>query len=192
MGNMMVKNSITLEKYALSEYIRRRIEFVLDEVIHSDKKDQVIDVALRQVSNYITVGMLGDSRKMRESNKLISEQAFNILKTRDSKLWGKTTTNEHPQPIKQTWDWLVDNAGSVSVEEAFKELHKTRMVTVTKKEDAKLTQRGLRSKGSIECRYNQTGISVFLLSKTPTQILKDDMDEKIDYRKITLSEIIYV
>lgn len=155
----------------MNNIVRRRIAFLLDAAKHENVKDHAITYTLRALSNYATIGKDATSAPIKKINKRVSENAYKLLKKEGLEVYCKQTINEHPKPIKQTWEWLKKNAkNGLSVEKVWKEFCDFPMVTVTKEEDKLMRGKGLNSKGTVEERYSN--IKIITLTKSPFELSK--------------------
>jgi hypothetical protein len=153
----------------MNDVIKRRIIFVLDAAKHENVKDHSITYTLRALSNYATIGKDAGSAAIKKINKRVSENAYELLKTDGLEVYCKETINEHPKPIKQTWEWLKKNSDNgFSIEKVWKEFCDFPMVTVTKEEDKLIRGKGLNSKGTVEERYSN--IKIITLPKSPFEL----------------------
>ena len=153
----------------MNELVRRRIQFLLDAAKHENVKDQAITFVMRVLSNHATIGKDASSTAIKKINKRVSENAYKLLKKEGLKVYYKKTINEHPKPIKQTWEWLKKNAkNGLSVEKVWKEFCDFPMVTVTKEEDNFIRGKGHNSKGTVEERYSN--IKIITLPKSPFEL----------------------
>ena len=67
----------------MNSLIERRIRFLLDAAKYEVKKDQVITYAMRVLSNHATIGKDAGSAEIKKINKIISEEAQNLLYSSD-------------------------------------------------------------------------------------------------------------
>ena len=154
----------------MNTIIKRRIQFLIDAAKDEDKKDQAISYVMRVLSNYATIGKDASSESIKKINCKVTEKAYILLKEKGIKKFCKETINEHPKPLEQTWQWLKENAHTLSVDDVWKEFCKYKMVTVTKEEDNYMKGRGLNSKGTVEQRY--LNIKIINLPKPPFELDK--------------------
>jgi hypothetical protein len=156
----------------MTKNIERRLNFLLELAKNEKKRDQVSTFLMRVISNHATIGMDAGSAKIKTLNKTISKEAYKLLLSTNIKTFCKNTINEHPRPLKTTWEWLQEKADSLSIEEVWNEFKKHQMITITKEEDAKIKFSGQNSTGSFKSRYTDLGIEVILLKKSPFEISK--------------------
>ena len=119
----------------MDSIIKRRIKFLLDAAKDEDIKDQAISYVMRTLSNHATIGKDANSASIKKINRKATENAYKLLKEKGIKIYCKETINEHPKPLEQTWQWLKENAHTLSIDDVWKEFCKYTMVTVTKEED---------------------------------------------------------
>ena len=153
----------------MSPLIQRRISFLLETAKHEKTKDQAITFVMRVISNHATVGKDAHSAAIKQLNKKVTTNALDLLKEKGIKIYCKETINEHPKPLKQTWDWLVKNSNDLTIEDVWKEFCDHTMITITKEEDALIRTKGFKSKGSYDERYTALGINVIYLKKSPLE-----------------------
>lgn len=112
--------------------VMRRVEFILTEARQrAPRYDQVVRMAFRVVSNYQSVGRDCGSEYIYRASRLRSEQAHNaILEGREK----GCLHNEHQEPLKAVWNWIVDR-GDVTSEELYERLLKWPMVVITREEN---------------------------------------------------------
>lgn len=156
----------------MNEEIKRRLIFLIELAKYEKKRDQVSTYLMRVLSNHATIGMDAGSAKIKTINKNMSKGAYKLLVSTNIKNFCKNTINEHPRPLKTTWEWLQEKADLLSIEEVWNEFKKHQMITITKEEDTKIKLSGQNSTGSFESRYTDLGIKVIKLKKTPIEISK--------------------
>lgn len=147
--------------------VRRRCEFLL--LVASDpneKRDQAVVYTMRVLSNHATIGRDALSEPIKRLNRTMSKRAFERLRTTDWQTFKSTTTNEHPKPLKQIWQWIVENAETLTVERIWQEFLDHPMITVTKEEDRAMP----KSDGDFSTRYK--GIDVINLDADPYSFRK--------------------
>ena len=150
--------------------IERRILFLIDAAKFEEKRDQVVTYAMRVLSNHAAIGKDGGSREIKQLNRRVSAEARKLLMSVDIDTYCKETINEHPKPLKETWDWLRKNAHSLSKEEVWAEFQNNPMVTITKKEDEGIRERGQNSTGDMQSRYLDQGIDIVHLDRSPKEL----------------------
>ena len=155
----------------MNDIVKRRIVFLLDAAKHEKARDNATTFTLRALSNYATIGKDAGSAAIKKINTRVSENAYKLLKTQGLEVYCKQTINEHPKPLSQTWEWLIENAkDNLSIARVWKEFCDFPMVTVTKDEDNVIKGKGLNSKGTVEERYSN--IKIITLPKSPFQLSK--------------------
>jgi hypothetical protein len=146
-------------------YVRRRLQFLLDEVKSSDwRRDNASVFCQRALSNYLTAGRDGDSATVKRANRWMSKDAFELATAVDSfKDWHNGTRNEHEDDLRTVWTWMTKNADTLTVEQLEERLRRP-FVTVTLEEDSALRK---LKKGSWDeeehghaARYRMAGILV--------------------------------
>lgn len=161
-------------------YILRRAGFLLAEAVQPDAtKDQTITIALRVISNYVTVGKDLGSRDVKLRNPRMSVTAFerlhelmkNMSGAEAFKQWHVETTNEHPEPIRGIWEWIMENAKKLTVQDVVDRMLENAMVTITNAENSRLRAHGLVSRGVSSERYQLAGIIIAANSKAPREII---------------------
>ncbi len=163
----------SMEYRKLDDHLKRRVIFLLNEAKLNSPRDQAITFVMRVLSNHASVKFDGDSLRIKENNLRVSEAALQELyKAEKFEDWGKITINEHPHPLKVTWEWMKANASTLTEEQVWGEFINYPMVTVLRSEDVQLNRLGLRAHGNSEERYSQAGISLSLLDKPPKLIWK--------------------
>lgn len=153
----------------LSQSLIRRVEFLIEESKHLDKRDQAVIMTMRVVSNILSIGKDASSEGIKKVNKRISVSALKILEKRDFEKFHKSTINEHPEPLRVTWEWLKqqNNERPVAVQEVIQRFLQNPMVAVTHEEDRKLSVGEIASLSPANQRYKQAGIRCVCLTKEP-------------------------
>lgn len=95
-----------------------------------------------------------------------------LLLSSTFKKWSENTINEHPIPLKHTWEWLCNEGDKLSPKDVWDHFKSHPMIIVLKREDDRLSSAGLRSSSSTE-RYKNVGIEIIKLDKGPEQIWKE-------------------
>jgi hypothetical protein len=151
-------------------HIQRRVSFLLNEVKNSSPRDQAITYIMRVLSNHASVGFDGSSHLIKKRNCKVSQAAFTALKNSSSfEEWSKNTINEHPVPLKYTWEWIAQNSVSLSEEIIWNHFVSNPMVTILRCEDKALNAAGLRAASDF-ARYEKVGINVITLDRCPELI----------------------
>jgi len=120
--------------------ILRRIDFLISEARSESRvKDQAVIYIMRTISNYCTIDQDAPSSVIKKQNKRMSKGAYKSRKQLPPKEWvkGTNTINEHQDPLKYIWKWILDNK-NVSREEVLARFRKWPMVTVTSEENKRL------------------------------------------------------
>lgn len=128
---------------------------------------------MRVLSNYASVGFDGGSTLIKKKNQKISQGALEkMLSAKSIEEWASQCINEHPTPLKETWDWLKMNAEEINDEAVWAHLVENSMVTISKEEDALLSKLGLRSNGAGSGRYKKAKIKVSIIDTSPENLFK--------------------
>lgn len=142
--------------------IKRRCEFLLAVAKDaSDERDQAVTFIMRVLSNHATIGYDASSETIKRFNRKMSRKAYDLLTTADWRTFKSTTINEHPKPLKQVWQWIMDNADTLTPEDIWQEFAAHPMITVTREEDKAMP----RSDGDYATRYK--GIEVITIDADP-------------------------
>ncbi len=142
-------NNVNWEIIAL-----RRAAFLIEEACSLDPTyDQTVSSALRVISNWATVRTNGASSFIKWHNRKISKAAWELYFRSSDKEWERGTINEHQEPISQVWKWIIDNKESISPRDILNRMEKWPMITITKAEDAAISNSGRRSIGLPEERH---------------------------------------
>lgn len=151
----------------VDDLILRRIRFMLQEAALCPERDQVITYAMRVVSNYSSVGKDAQSAEVTKLNTRISTNALNSMSDYSSFAdWVKTVTNDHPEPLRQTWDWLIANSKNLTETDVWNRFCSYPMITITRVENKNIDGKGFRSKGSPMERYLAAGIKIVQLNNS--------------------------
>jgi len=144
MRKSKMKNKIDWELMAF-----RRAEFVLAEArCDNHFRDQTITFALRVISNWATVGKDGSSNFIKWNNTRVSESAWILYENSTDKEWESLTINEHQEPLKQVWEWIVKDKNNISATDIINRLKEWPMITITKEEDNIIVKQGNKYCGS--------------------------------------------
>ena len=147
-----------LEKKLDPKVIQRRLEFILDEArSENPTRDMAITYAMRVISAYVSVGRDFGARGIKKKSKRMSRRAQELRKRVPEAEWLKNVVNEHQEPLKQVWEWIVKEAESLSPEKVLDRFKQWPMVTVTKDEDILLRKFANLDPAT---RYNKVGIEV--------------------------------
>lgn len=135
----------------------RRAKFLLEEARSgTEVYDAAVRYALRVISNWATVAEDLSSEAIKFRNRRISRKALDLyLASETDADWHKQTTNEHPEPIRQVWDWIVKEAQTLQPREILKRFQEWPMVTVTCDEDREINAAGHRWKGDPQVRHKR-------------------------------------
>ena len=143
------------------DFVMRRAEFLLSEAKNGfTKRDIAITFVLRALSNYLTVGVSGNSNDVKRLNVWISKAALERRSQVPYAQWHKETVNEHQQPLKEIWKEICANCDSMTVQDVCDLIARHPFVTVLRDEDARLRSSSVRSATSPEERYQLAGIEV--------------------------------
>jgi len=156
----------------LNNLLKRRILFLLDAAKNEDKRDQAVTYTMRVLSNHAAVGKDAGSSEIKKLNRRITMNAKQLLLETDINNFCKNTINEHPKPMQQTWNWLRENAHSLSCLDVWSEFKDNQMITVTKTEDQMIRRSGQNSSGDIYSRYYALSITPILLDCPPIDFIK--------------------
>ncbi len=161
--------------------ILRRADFLLNEA-RSPKplRDQTVTYAMRVISNYCSIGKDAGSSQIKRANQRISRSAFDLKRTLPFNEWARNTINEHQEPLKLIWNWILtkkDELNSDKVLDRFKEFP---MIIITRKENDRLNELGLREKGDPEQRYREANIEILDVANLPleTEAVSIEIDEQ--------------
>lgn len=154
-----------------SSHLKRRLELLVAECRVDDPcYDDVLKGAMYTISHYATVGKLTVSKPTKKLNENISVEADQLrseLRRDDPSGWFETfhklTTNEHQLPLKNMWRMIVADKNNITVDSVWELFCKYPYVTVTKKENRKLS-RNLRPGQTPESRYKEAGIEIMKVS----------------------------
>ena len=140
--------------------IERRIEFLINEVNSFDAHyDQSITMLMRIISNYTTVGFNSGSRGVKKKNKNISKKALELKDRYSEEEFHNLTINEHQLPLKDIWDWMIENKNTITVKKVLDKFFEYPFITVTKEENLSLNK--IKKKMlSPEERYQICGIEI--------------------------------
>ena len=154
-------------------HIKRRVEFLLNEALEKSPRDQAITFVMRVISNYVSVGIDAGSYSIKQKNLMVSRLAYEeLLVSPTFKGWAENTVNEHPLPLKHTWDWLCNDCDKLTPIDVWHHFESNPMITVLKKEDNLLNEAGLRSSSKPD-RYKHVGIEIIKLKKMPYESWKE-------------------
>lgn len=172
----MLKKDIFMTGYTNQpDYIKRRVSFLLNEAKNNSPRDQAITYVMRVLSNYASVGFDGTSQAIKKRNCNISQASYIKLKNATSlNDWSINTINEHPVPLKFTWNWIIQNSLSLTEDVIWNHFVTNPMVTILKAEDKALNANGLRAISDV-ARYEKVGIKVIALDKIPELIFKENL-----------------
>lgn len=122
---------------------------------------------MRVLSNYCILGRDGSSQRLKLSNERISQKAYKIRKNLDlatvdgKKAFFRSTRNEHPEPLTQVWQWIIENKDKLDACSIIKRIYSYPMVTITIAEDTDMNKAGYRTRGSPEERFKAGGIVLY-------------------------------
>jgi len=125
----------------IESLIDRRIRFLISEARLKDSvrvRDQTITYAFRVVTNHFSRCHYDiKSSLLREKCPYRSKKAYELSK-KDPKGWLDKVTNEHQYPIKDAWNWIIEQSGKLTVQDVKDHLMKWPVVVVTKEENNEL------------------------------------------------------
>lgn len=157
-----------MSDYKYSPILLRRADFILEEARSPDGvRDQAISMAMRVISNHVTVGRDGSSYSVKKSNKLMSNEAKLLRQRIPLKEWHKGTTNEHPDELKLVWESIRENAEKWTALDVCNRLSKYPFVTITNEENKKLRKIPRGSYADPFERYKQADIEIVRLDEDP-------------------------
>jgi len=142
------------------QVIERRIEFLINEVnSFNPHYDQSITMLMRIISNHTTVGSNSGSRGVKKKNKNISKKALELKDRCSDEEFHNLTINEHQLPLKDLWDWMIENKNTITVKKILDKFFEYPFITVTKEENSSLNK--IKKKNlSPEERYQNCGIEI--------------------------------
>ncbi|WP_171182066.1 hypothetical protein [Ruegeria sp. HKCCD8929] len=176
----MEQNTHTFDSLTLDDTcpVYRRAVFLLNEARHDAKRDQAITYAMRVLSNYAAIGKDAGSGTLKNQNKRVSVAAKALLATvKTTRIWQQHTINEHPLPLKESWDWIVRGAKTLQPTDVWEHFRSDPMITITGGEDRLLSEKGLKSKGG-PGRHGSVGIEPVWLVSTPQEIIRSRRAKK--------------
>lgn len=121
---------------------------------------------MRVLSNYALMQKDVSSIQIKLNTHRLSKAAYKIRSNLDlgnaegRKELGRQTVNEHPEPLKTVWDWIVANPDTICAKSIIQRIYTYPMVTITREEDRKINQAGYRSSGEPEIRFEAGGIEL--------------------------------
>jgi len=159
---------VSIESIATQPKLIRRIQWLIQEAKADDKDcDLAVTYIMRTLSNYFTVGKgSASSSYVKLHNRIMSRKALELLQDCDKEFWNKETINDHPEPLKEVWKWLMSDQ-QLSVQRVAERFYRHPLVTITKDEDRLLSQIGLRARGLAIHRYENAGIEIVMAPKCP-------------------------
>ena len=142
------------------EVVLRRVEFLIQEAQSKNPHyDQSVQMIMRLISNYTTVGVNSGSKGVKKLNKNMSEKAWDLKSKLNSDDFHDATTNEHHFPLKDLWDWMIENKEGLSSDQVLDKFYQYPFVTVTREENSALNKLK-KLKLSPEDRYNRCSIKI--------------------------------
>jgi hypothetical protein len=159
------------------DVIERRLEFLLSEAKSPNPtSDRSVVYTMRILSNYFTIGKTDvDSYRAKLLNRRMSRRAQELLVTLDDAiLWNEATKNEHPEPLNQTWNWILDQKEKLTTRAIAQRIALYPMITVTNEEDKTLRKNGHQSSGSPDERYAAAGIEIVNHGQEPRVVLQEN------------------
>jgi hypothetical protein len=119
--------------------VLRRADFLINEACSNDPaRDQTVTFAMRVISNYVSTGRDLSSAGIKKASARMSRRALEQKGVTTEAEWLRNTINEHQEPLKQIWKWILDHKATLSAEDVVARFAKWPMVTVTKDEDIEL------------------------------------------------------
>ena len=132
------------KKILWEKIILRRVEFLLNEAkAENPIRDQTITTAMRVISNWVTVGKDATSEYIKWNNPILSEEAWKLYEMSDDDYWQKNTINEHPEPLDQLWEYILEEKDQLTIDNILDRFKQSPMVTITKDEDNSINKRGV-------------------------------------------------
>lgn len=142
------------------QVIQRRIEFLLNEVKSPNPQyDKSISMVMRLISNYTTVGIDLDSKGVKRINKNTTKKSEELRSKLHFDEFHKLTTNEHHFPLKDLWNWMIENQKELTVQKVLDKFHEYPFITVTNEENS-LLNKLKKQKLSPEDRYRLSNIEI--------------------------------
>jgi hypothetical protein len=143
------------------EIIYRRINFLIDDARSNNPHyDISIQHTMRFISNFTSLGICNvGSKGCKKINKNISKNAFDLKRRISFDNFDKMTTNEHQLPLKDLWDWMIENKNKLTKELVFEQFVQYPFVTITKEENSRLNKIK-KQKFSPEDRYKFANIEI--------------------------------
>jgi hypothetical protein len=121
----------------------RRVEMLLLELKSADPDhDRAVNMLLRVISNYCSVGRNGDSLKIKLACCRMSRGAMELRRNSSLKNWHAATQNEHQKPLRDVWMELVDMKDDITHDIIIKKFSEWPMVTVLNAEHGLLENVG--------------------------------------------------
>jgi len=143
--------------------VERRLQFIIDEAsLPNPIYDQTVRMAFRVATNFYCVGRDCGSEYVYEFSRYRSEEANKVWRSGD---WKKQLHNEHQEPLKVVWDWII-NDGQVTTKRLEERLRKWPMVVITRDEE-----RGIAKKETCPIKRYEN-IRVFQLADDKTWSLR--------------------
>ena len=173
------ENNLSYAQY--DDLIERRLEFLRQEATSSDRAyDLAVRFIMRGLSNHFSIGKFDTkSFDVKLVNRRMSRAARKLLlEGCDEDEWRKTK-NEHQEPLKQVWDWMVSQRENLTREAIAARIAAYPMITVTKDEDKRLRDEDEKARRdgdlswrSPEERYKRAGIEIVEHDKEPKKVLR--------------------
>ena len=141
----------------MDTFIQRRLEFLIAEANAGERQRQDISMVMRVVSNYATLGLNAASHRIKQLNRRVSREAYELLlRAKDFDQWSKATINEHELLLAEVWS----RTPGLTPKTLWKIFVDHQLTTVTSDEDRNLPKSGERD----------AGIEVSWLEQTPREI----------------------
>jgi hypothetical protein len=117
---------------------------------------------MRLVSNFATFGQDTSSRGAKKINKNISVEAIKLKDAKSPDEFHDLTINEHQLPLKDLWEWIIENKDVIDEDCVFSKFIEYPFVIITKEEDLRLNK-NKKEKLTPELRYQKAGITIVRL-----------------------------
>lgn len=121
------------------------------------------------VSNYLEMGRFTD-REIWPTYQRISVEAQKIRST-NPRGFRKSITFEHPNPIKQVYEQLIEQRGSLDLRRASEIIGAFPAVLISRNENITINKMGFKQKGNPIDRYRHITLEGFTLETKPNFLL---------------------
>ncbi len=172
MDELVVKRNPYLEQMLSERWLIRRAQFILQETqIKDGAHDQVIGNAIYVISDFATIGERGGSRRIKQINRRMSEEAYRLLQgSPNLKSWIDQIENEHPWPKMAMWKEIQKHGNFKGPKWVLKLISQVPSVSVTKREARALGKKPWKSEGSPKERYQVNGIKFHYADQQPKSL----------------------